>query len=133
MPKIEKTPVDVRRVLETTKRECTKQLTEPMPSNGWKLLPVTNKPPKNIRKSNIIDAIRLVPPLPKHRVQDTRNGHVIVLNEAGLEPTYVSKKVVSTTCEIFLFLILQNNGNYVYRRVTGNKLENSQNLIFFFL
>lgn len=48
---------------------------------------------KNIPQMNIIDVMRRVPPLPKHRVQDTRNGHVIVLDEAGLEPTFVSKKV----------------------------------------
>lgn len=42
---------------------------------------------------NIIDVKRQVPPLPKHRVQDTRNGHVMVLDKDGLEPTYVMKKV----------------------------------------
>ncbi|XP_025419208.1 enkurin [Sipha flava] len=51
-----------------------------------------NQIQKNIRKKNIIDVIKRVPSQPKHRVQDTRNGHVIVLNEAGLEPMYVSKK-----------------------------------------
>uniref|UniRef100_A0A2S2QQB4 Enkurin n=1 Tax=Sipha flava TaxID=143950 RepID=A0A2S2QQB4_9HEMI len=48
--------------------------------------------PKNFIQMNIIDVMRKVPPLPKHRVQDTRNGHVIVLNEAGLEPKYVLNK-----------------------------------------
>jgi hypothetical protein len=49
--------------------------------------------PKNFIQMNIIDVMRKVPPLPKHRVQDTRNGYVIVLNEAGLEPKYVLNKV----------------------------------------
>ncbi|VVC38184.1 Enkurin domain [Cinara cedri] len=60
-------------------------------------LPCEEKPKKNIIAQNIIDARRRVPPLPKHRVQDSRNGHVIVLNEAGLEPTYVCKKNYGTT------------------------------------
>ena len=49
--------------------------------------------PNNYIQMNIIDVVRKVPPLPKHRVQDTRNGHVIVLNEAGLEPKHVLNKV----------------------------------------
>ncbi|XP_050531009.1 enkurin-like [Daktulosphaira vitifoliae] len=52
---------------------------------------------KNIKHINIVDAIRKVPPLSKHKVQDTRNGHVIILDEAGLEPTYVSKKTFGKT------------------------------------
>ncbi|KAE9533355.1 hypothetical protein AGLY_009258 [Aphis glycines] len=51
-----------------------------------------NKVERNFLHENIADVIRKVPPLPKHRVQDSRNGHVMVLDEAGLEPTYVSKK-----------------------------------------
>jgi hypothetical protein len=57
----------------------------------WKSL--RDEVPKNFIQMNIIDVVRKVPPLPKHRVQDTRNGHVIVLNEAGLEPKYVLNKV----------------------------------------
>ncbi|XP_026815950.1 enkurin-like [Rhopalosiphum maidis] len=51
-----------------------------------------NKIQRNFLHENIIDVIRKVPPLPRHRVQDSRNGHTMVLDEAGLEPTYVSKK-----------------------------------------
>ncbi|XP_022162837.1 enkurin-like [Myzus persicae] len=47
---------------------------------------------KNFLRENIVDVVRRVPLLPKHRVQDSRKGHIIVLNEAGLEPTYVLKK-----------------------------------------
>ncbi|CAI6355105.1 unnamed protein product [Macrosiphum euphorbiae] len=47
---------------------------------------------RNFLSENIVDVVRKVPPLPKHRVQDTRNGHTIVLDEAGLEPTFVCKK-----------------------------------------
>lgn len=84
------------RFAETTKTcKCTRKSDE-------RSKPATKKPQtkthgnqvqKNIRQMNIIDAMKRVPPQPKHRVQDTRNGHVIVLNEAGLEPMYVSKKV----------------------------------------
>ncbi|KAL5237823.1 hypothetical protein ACI65C_005233 [Semiaphis heraclei] len=52
----------------------------------------TKKIKRNFVSENIVDVIRKVPPLPKHRVQDSKNGHVIVLDKAGLEPTYVSKK-----------------------------------------
>lgn len=54
----------------------------------------TKKIKRNFVSENIVDVIRKVPPLPKHRVQDSKNGHVIVLDKAGLEPTYVSKKVL---------------------------------------
>jgi len=53
-----------------------------------------------------MEAINKVPPSPKHRVQDTRKGHVIVLNEAGLEPTYVSKKV-SAIIDLYVALAIR--------------------------
>lgn len=86
---------EMRPFVEINKTKCCarKSIQRPCdgaPTNASKKLPT--KTPKNIRQTNIIDVIRRVPPLPRHRVQDTRNGHVIVLNEAGLEPTYVSKK-----------------------------------------
>ncbi|XP_050442625.1 enkurin [Adelges cooleyi] len=65
---------------------CEKIPRKPLPD------PNENKIRKNIKQINMVDVIRKVPPLTKHRVQDTRNGHIIVLDEAGLEPTYVSKK-----------------------------------------
>ncbi|XP_025198161.1 enkurin-like [Melanaphis sacchari] len=52
---------------------------------------------RNFLQENIVDVVRKVPPLPKHRVQDSRNGHIMVLDEAGLEPTYVSKKSFGKT------------------------------------
>ncbi|XP_026818303.1 enkurin-like [Rhopalosiphum maidis] len=47
---------------------------------------------RNFLHKNVVDVVRKAPPLPKHRVQDSRNGHIIVLDEAGLEPLYVLKK-----------------------------------------
>ncbi|XP_025207524.1 enkurin-like [Melanaphis sacchari] len=47
---------------------------------------------RNFLLENFVDVVRKVPPLPKHRVQDTRNGHTMVLDEVGLEPLYVLKK-----------------------------------------
>ncbi|KAL4113086.1 hypothetical protein QTP88_016776 [Uroleucon formosanum] len=86
---------EMRPFVEINKTKCCarKSIQRPCdgaPTNASKKLPTKTR--KNIRQTNIIDVIRRVPPSPKHRVQDTRNGHVIVLNEAGLEPTYVSKK-----------------------------------------
>ncbi|XP_060870603.1 enkurin-like [Metopolophium dirhodum] len=86
---------EMKPFVEINKTKCCarKSIQRPCdgaPTNASKKLPTKTR--KNIRQTNIIDVIRRVPPLPKHRVQDTRNGHVIVLNEAGLEPTYVSKK-----------------------------------------
>jgi len=60
------------------------------------------KTKRNFLSENIVDVIRKVPPLPKHRVQDSRNGHVIVLDKAGLEPTYVSKKVLRRLSEYII-------------------------------
>jgi len=75
-------------------KTCTKKTVEkpPVPKLTRAKIP-EKKTPKNIIQANIIDVMKKVPPLPKHRVQDTRNGHVMVLDEVGLEPTYVSKKV----------------------------------------
>lgn len=44
--------------------------------------------PKNFIQMNITDVMRKVPPLPKNRVQDTRNGHI-----TKLEPRHVFNKV----------------------------------------
>ncbi|KAE9525086.1 hypothetical protein AGLY_014500 [Aphis glycines] len=52
----------------------------------------TKKNSRNFLRENIVDVIRKVPPLPKHRVQDSRDGHTIILDESGLEPLYVLKK-----------------------------------------
>lgn len=96
--------------IEITKTKCTKKSVQPPDTScmsGPKRLRENasqNKVQKNIRQINIIEAIKKVPPSPKHRIQDTRNGHVIVLNEAGLEPIYVSKKVY------YLFIIISNDG-----------------------
>ncbi|XP_022171486.1 enkurin-like [Myzus persicae] len=86
---------DMRPSVEINKTRCCARKSIQRPCDGAatnvsKKLPTKTR--KNIRQTNIIDVIKKVPPLPRHRVQDTRNGHVIVLNEAGLEPTYVSKK-----------------------------------------
>ncbi|KAF0765835.1 enkurin-like [Aphis craccivora] len=86
---------EMRPFVEINKTKCCARKSIQRPcdgatTNASKKLPTKTR--KNIRQTNIIDVIRRVPPLPKHRVQDTRNGHIIVLNEAGLEPTYVSKK-----------------------------------------
>jgi len=56
---------------------------------------------RNFVRENIVDVVKKVPPLPKHRVQDTRNGHIMDLDKAGLEPTYVSKKVLQQTQFIY--------------------------------
>ncbi|VVC29824.1 Enkurin domain [Cinara cedri] len=50
------------------------------------------RPKKNIIAENIVAVKRTLPPLSKHNVQDTKDGHVIDLKNAGLEPTYVCKK-----------------------------------------
>jgi len=80
-----------------TVRTCTKKRAElpPTPRRPEKRSAKTreNKTDGNIRRTNVANAMSRVPPSPKHRVQDSRDGHVTVLNEAGLEPTYVHKKV----------------------------------------
>lgn len=96
--------------LEITRTKCCKKSIEQPPCNVQKSSNEQiknedeNKVRKNILQMNIIDVIRKVPPLPKHRVQDTRDGHVIILDKAGLEPTYVSKKVR----KCIFFLIYKN-------------------------
>ncbi|KAL4105115.1 hypothetical protein QTP88_020387 [Uroleucon formosanum] len=63
---------------------------------------------RNFLYENIVDVIRKVPPLTKHRVQDSRHGHIMVLDEVGLEPTFVSKKNFGKT-PLYVKKIIKKN------------------------
>ncbi|CAI6356745.1 unnamed protein product [Macrosiphum euphorbiae] len=81
----------IRPFVENTKKTIKNPVQFPCYPNNNKLS-TKKKISKNFLSENVVDVVRKVPPCPKHRVQDSRKGHIIVLNEAGLEPSYVLKK-----------------------------------------
>ncbi|XP_050546691.1 enkurin-like isoform X2 [Daktulosphaira vitifoliae] len=67
------------------------------------------KKKKDYKRINILETVQKIPPLIRHKVQDTRNGHVILLDKAGLEPMYVLKKSFGKTPD-YIFKLNKEKG-----------------------
>ena len=59
-----------------------------------------SKTTKNFVTQNAVENIMSVPKKPEKNMVDTRNGHVMPLEESGLQPKYRDRKVSSNNLEI---------------------------------